>query len=176
MLYKKKWIFFLISVMTILNLMCGFGARDFDQSYFTTIEPKPENMAGTYVPNNETMTLIRETGHYNLTNISISLFVDGTFTMNNMPDWWMTTGEKFGESNGGTDSGKGKWSIFKSASWWQIGFEFESATFNSREDLVDGFYTSKDIGEDQPPYTLWFYVGDADHGRVMIFEQIIEKP
>ena len=164
--------------MAISNLMCGFGARDFDQDYFTKIEPKSENLAGTYVPAKESATLIKETGHYNLKDISISLFSDGTFEMKNMPDWWMTTGENFGESNGGSDSGEGRWSIHKSSldSSWQIEFEFKSGTFNSREDLSDGFFTTKDMGGDQPPYTLWFYVGDPDRGRVMVFEQIVEKP
>ena len=156
--------------------MCGFGAYDFDQDRFTKTEPKPQKMVGDYLPTKGTMTFIRETGRYDVQDISISLFSDGTFKMQNMPDWWMTTGPQFGKSNGGADSGNGTWSIAKTGNWWwQINFKFEPGNFKAREDLSDGFLTTKDISGEKPPYSLWFYVGDPDTGNVMIFEQVLGK-
>ena len=65
-LLKKNWFLFLVSLFSLSNLMCGFGAYDFDKDLFTTVEPDPQNMVGDYVPTEETMILIRETGQYEL--------------------------------------------------------------------------------------------------------------
>jgi hypothetical protein len=155
--------------------MCLFGAYDFDKDNFTKTEPQPEKVAGTYLPTKETLLLIKNIGLYDLQNISISLHSDGTFEMQNMPDWWITD---YGVSNGGTDSGKGKWRVHKTTGgdWWQLELEFVSGTFSSKEYLSEGFYTEMHLSGEQPPYSLWVYVGDPDKGRVMIFEQIIENP
>ncbi|MEA3310349.1 MAG: hypothetical protein U9Q70_12685 [Chloroflexota bacterium] len=170
---KKKWLLFLSTLMATASLMCGFGAYDFDQDLFTKIEPDPQKMVGDYLPTEETLTLIAETGNYDLQNTSVSLFADGTFEMQDMPDWWLTD---YGEPGGEVDAGKGKWTISEHNWWWQIYLKFDSVSFNSRPDLSSGFGTHKDISGEQPPYSLWFYVGDLDKGRVMVFEQVVENP
>jgi hypothetical protein len=169
----KKWTLVSVAAIATSSLICGFGAYDFDQDLFTKIEPAPQKMVGNYVPDEETMTLIRDTGNYDVQDISISLFPDGTFEMQNMPDWWLTD---YGEPHGGVDSGKGTWSVSKHNWWWQIDFQFDSVSFSSRPDLPNSVGTSKDISGDQPPYSLWFYIGDPDKGRVMVFEQVMENP
>lgn len=170
----KKWAVFLVSILSLSNVMCGFGAYDFDQDLFTKIEPEPSKIVGNYLPTEETMFLIRETGGYDLQNVSISLLSDGTFEMQNMPDWWMTQPPHWGNSKGGINSGRGTWSIVREDWWWQVELKFESGKFNSTQ-FGDGFYQDIDISGEQPPYTLWIYVGDRDRGRVMIFEQAMEN-
>jgi len=162
----------LIALLAVSNVMCGLGARDFDADSFTKVKPTRQQMAGVYVPTKETVTLIEQTGHYHLNDIAISLFKDGTFDMQNMPDWWIAD---FGVSKGKGDSGKGKWQIVKHGTLWQIEFGFETGEFNSDKNLSNGFFTTKDMSGDSPPYSLWFYIGDPDKGRVMIFEQVLEK-
>jgi len=173
-LVKNKWMPLLISLLALTNLMCLFSAYDIDEEKFTRIKPDAEKLAGNYVPTKETMKLIKEVGLYSLQDISITIYSDGTFEMQNMPDWWMTP---YGDSNGGTDSGKGTWKINSNRDWWEIYFDFDAGgTFSSRENFSNGFSTAKDMSGNQPPYSFWFYIGDPDRGRVMIFEQIVQTP
>ena len=162
-------------MLAISNLMCLVSAYGVDMESFTKTKPKTEEMAGKYLPTKETLVLVKETGKYILQDISIELYPNGTFEMKNMPDWWITN---HGESNNGSDSGTGKWTLSSHAGkWWDIEFEFvEGGTFSSRNELSGGFYTTKEISGESPPYSLWFYIGDPDKGRVMIFEQVIETP
>jgi hypothetical protein len=59
----------LISLLALSNLMCLVSA--YDEGNFTKIEPKSSEFAGKYVPTKGTVTLITETGHYNLKDSSI---------------------------------------------------------------------------------------------------------
>jgi hypothetical protein len=167
-----KKIFVLISLLALSNLMCLFSAYDIDQENFTKIAPKPSEFAGKYVPTKVTVTLITETGHYDLKDSLIELFSDGTLEMKNMPDWWLTP---YGDSNGRLDSAKGTWELTNWGENWRVTLDFEpGGTF--QEYSKDGFFTFKEISGDRPPYSIWFYIGDPDHGRVMIYEQVMEKP
>jgi hypothetical protein len=94
-----------------------------------------------------------------------------------MPDWWTPNGAGFGKSNGKFDSGQGKWKITKNHDgWWDVQFKFETGTFFSSVELNGGFFTTKDLGGEKPPYSLWFYIGDPDSGPLMIFEQVVANP
>jgi hypothetical protein len=84
-----------------------------------------------------------------------------------MPDWWMTGGEYFGQSKGGADSGQGEWALVHDRDWWQMELSCAAGrTFSFEAYLTAGFAAVIDISGDQPPYSLWFYVGDRDKGRV----------
>jgi hypothetical protein len=173
----RKSVIFLLMILSLSNIMCGFGAYDFDQDSFTKTEPVVSKLAGVYVPNDEmTLRLIGETGGYDLQDVSVALFSDGTFEMQNMPDWWNTIPPNFGESKGGVDSGRGLWNVVKQNWWWQVEFKFESGYLNSWDESASGLSRNIDISGEQPPYSLWFYVGDLDNGQVMIFEQVLESP
>jgi hypothetical protein len=161
-----------IALLAFSNIMCGFGAYDSDSEHFTRTKPESTKLAGVYRPTTETWKLINEMGHYNVQDISLTLLPDGTFKMINMPDWWHTD---FGESFGGTDSGKGKWSLSQQNDWWEIELSFNTTIFNSDPSLSGNFVTWPVLSEEQQPYSLRFYVGDPDDGRVMIFQQVVNK-
>lgn len=170
----NKRVLFLISFLAVSNLMCLFSARDYDQEHsFTKTEPQKEQLVGEYFPTLGTITLIRDKGHYSVEGTSIIVYADETFDIVNMPDWWVPNNAGYGVSNGGFDSGKGNWSISSSSGLWQIRFGFETGTFNS---INEPFGITLDLGGEQPPYTIWIYIGDPDTGRVMVFEQSIENP
>ena len=167
-----KKVLVLISLLALSNLMCLFSAYDVDKENFTKVEPKPSEFVGKYVPTKGTVALITETGRYILVDSSIEIFPDGTFEMKNMPDWWL---DSLGNSNGRLESGKGTWELISWGEYWRVTLDFDpGGTFKDYSE--DGFSTFKEVGGDQPPYSLWFYIGDPDRGRVMIFEQILEKP
>ncbi len=171
MLSKKKWRFAFIAIMALSNITCGFGFLGFNNENFTKIKPEPEQMAGIYLPTEKTEKLIKSQYNLDTKDISIYLYPDGAFEMNNMPDWWATD---FGDSNGGVDTGKGKWDIDfddSNGEYWELFLGFETGTFSSGE----MFSTWINIANNQPPYSLWFYIG-PDGPPVMIFEQVIENP
>ena len=154
--------------------MCLYSARDYDQeNFFTKTKPQKEQLAGKYFPTLETIGLIKDQGHYLTTDISITVNSNETFEIVNMPDWWIPNNAGFGMSNGGVDSGTGKWSLTSSSGLWQIWFQFEDGTFNS---INEPFGITLDLGGEIPPYSIWIYIGDPDAGKVMIFEQSINKP
>jgi hypothetical protein len=168
---RHPWLFPLISsILALSNLMCGFGAYDFDQDLFTKTEPSPFELAGVYIPTNETTQFIKDIGKYDLQNMSVTLFLDGGFEMQNMPDWWNTP---YGTPKGEADCGKGKWKVVKQDWWWQV--EFESGYLNSENKPAQGFFRRIGISGEQPPYSLWFYIGDVDKGDVMVFKQITDS-
>lgn len=157
--------------MALSNMMCGLGVRDFDKKFFTKTKPEKEQMVGIYLPTEDTQKLIRSQYDLDVKDISISLYLDGTFEMKSMPDWWATD---FGDSNGGVDTGKGQWRIDfdeYDGGYWNLFLNFETGTFSSGE-RID---TWVDIGNNQPPYSIWLYIGDPDDGIVMIFEQVTEN-
>jgi hypothetical protein len=171
MLFKKKWYFAFIAVMELSNITCGLGFFGFNNENFTISKPEPEQMVGIYLPIEKTKKLIKSQYNLDMEDISVSLNSDGTFEMNNMPDWWATD---FGDSNGGVDTGKGKWDIRfdeYDGEYWKLSLDFETGTFSSGEI----FSTSIHISNNQPPYSLWFYIG-PDGPPIMIFEQVIEDP
>lgn len=171
MLFKKKWCFAFIAIMALSNITCGFGFLGFNNENFTTSKPELEQMVGIYLPIEKTEKLIKSQYNLDMNDISISLYPDGTFEMNNMPDWWATDS---GGSNGGVDTGTGKWDIDfddSNGEYWELFLGFETGTFSSGE----MFSTWINIANNQPPYSLWFYIG-PDGPPVMIFEQVIENP
>ena len=170
----KKWILFLILLLSISNLMCLVSARDYDQDhFFTKTKPDKKQLVGKYVPTEDTLSLIRDEGQYEITDSSITLYPDGSFEVTNMPDWWLPNNAGYGKSNGGFDSGLGSWKISSFSGLWEITLNFESGIFNSRNNISS---VTLDLGGQQRPYSIWAYVGDPDRGRVMIFEQIVNNP
>ncbi len=144
-------------VVLCLLLLCGCHIPNFDDENFTKSKPKNEDLVGKYVPTAETLKLVREEGKYRKVETSIELFKDGSLKMVNMPDWWL---KEFGESKGGFESGVGTWDVREQQGRWELGLDIKG--------LVS---TSIPIADVPVPYLLWFYVGDPDQGKVMIFEK-----
>ena len=169
---KNKILIFLVPLV-LASVMCV--VPNLDTEYFAKTKPDSEKLVGKYLPTIETLKLIRDEGHYEVganENISITLFSDGTFEMENMPDWWQTD---FGRPKGGKDSGTGQWSVVKLQEWWQLELDFDSRENFSSETASSGLTTFIPIVDNPLPYALWFYVGDPDGGKVMIFKRTPDK-
>jgi hypothetical protein len=53
-----------------------------------------------------------------------------------------------------------------------VQLDFDSREQFSSDKTESGLITSVPIVGDAPPYFLWFYFGDPDSGKVMVFERI----
>jgi hypothetical protein len=122
---------------------------------YTTKQPKAEDLVGLYVPSEETKAFIANEGHYSPAESSITLSADGSVSMTNIPDWWLTP---FGESQGRFHSYHGRWTVQKHQDWWVVGVSLDDAT--GTEVFL--------IGE-KAPYKIHIILGDPDGGRGMDF-------
>ena len=138
-----------------------------DTLEFTTVQPLEDDLVGVYLPLDSTLELIKEGGYEN-TELKITINADGTFSMEQMPDWWNIP---FGKSKDGYDSGTGTWEVETCQNWWCLKLHFDSQqNFNSTPGEAGRTAHINLSGESQP-YQLWFFVGDPDSGDIMIFEQ-----
>ena len=150
---KKNKMLFLLALFAILTMMCG---PNLDTESYAKEKPKRKDLVGKYIPTESTWKFIRDEGHYEVSEISIQIFPDGSYKITNMPDWLNPSGK----SGGKLRSSGGEYSIVQEQEWWEL--------------QLNGYY-GVPIQGDAPPYRLWFYVGDPDSGDIMIFEQVMDK-
>lgn len=139
--------------LLLLNISC----LDFNPLGYTRVEPKREDLVGTWVPDRDSLTYMKESGKYDIaTPVQLILRADGSFEMINMPDWW---GNVHGTSYGSFYSFSGTWKPFfpPQATAWRL---LLISSNNSRP--VDLFGQS-------PPYQLFFAVGNPDSNKGMTF-------
>jgi hypothetical protein len=177
----NKWIVFVIAILSISNLMCGFEAYDFDQDNFTKTKPDLSELAGKYIlteKSKQFVSTMENVTESNAQDVSITVVSDGTFEIQNMPNSWATEEFQFSNPNGVPSLIKGTWSLVQKDWWWRIEFVIDSSDVNSCENLLDPCSTRVDIGAEQPPYSLWFYIGTGDPNRLplIIFEQTTIQP
>ncbi len=146
--------------------MCVFP--NLDTENFARVKPTVNDLAGKYLPTKQTLQSITNEGHYKVNKLFVSLRSDGSFEMQNMPDWWLTD---FGEPQGCLVNGQGSWEVVQQQSWWELRLDFLSGENLCLENYSTGLTISVPIVGNTAPYSLWFYVGDPDSGKVMIFEK-----
>src|SRR5687768_9652912 len=102
--------------LAVLTLCLGLVGCQFDPftAVYTRQQPKAEDVVGTYSPDPATTRFISE--HYPAADTSIVLLADGTVILGNIPDCWLTS---LG-TQGGFDSGEGRWMIQKHQEWWVL--------------------------------------------------------
>ena len=148
----------------------ALAACQFDPygSEYTRTKPLEASIAGTYVPTQKTLTMMREKGHYPQVQSSIVLRLDGRLILTNIPDWWL---DGFGKSKGGFDSGEGRWSLDNAQGFWELILDVDSArNFSSQDHNPRGIGTAIAVINEKPPYLLHLTVGDPDMGDAMQFE------
>lgn len=157
---------FFFSILTV-TCVCP----NMDTSNFTVEKPAEDDLVGTYLPLQSSLDFIEE-GGYPDCQPRIIIKADGTFSMEQMPDWWNTP---FGKSSGGFDAGEGTWETETCQNWWCLVLHFDTQqNFNSTPSENGRIATIILAGTGQP-YRLWFFVGDPDSGGVMIFKQDTTK-
>ncbi len=87
---------------------------------------------------------------------------DGTFTMAAMPEWSLI--EEWSERR---NSGQGTWSIRTDPNnHWVVRLQFENVN-----GMPYGVYRDLGISGTESPYSLFFFVGDADAGFIVAFDR-----
>jgi hypothetical protein len=133
-------------------------------SVYTGKQPKPEDLVGMYVPDEATAHFIA--AHYSASEVSIVLSADGTINLHNIPDCWETP---FGETEGGFDSGTGRWTIQKHQEWWVLGVNIWTDGFSSRGHAHINLTTEIFLVGEKPPYIIHLTIGDPDAGNALQF-------
>jgi hypothetical protein len=142
-----------------------------DTERMPTAPPNRADLVGVYRPTADTLTYIRKEGGYAERDISLTLKADGTFEVENLPDWWRSD---FGHPEGGFDSGSGKWDIEKSQDWWGLNLSFsDMKRFAKPAD--DGRGAGATLIGHAAPYDIAFTVGDPDSGHEMRFERVADS-
>ena len=144
-------------IIALLSAACPM--IDFKESNFTRTKPNKEDLIGVYTPNKKSLQEIRTRGHYPVATHEIILRSDGTFSIKNMPDWWMNG---TGESGGKLESLDGRWDLEEAKDiWtiWQISLDTSKARMH-----VNVYYQ-------RPPYSIFVRVGDPNNGYAMVFDR-----
>jgi hypothetical protein len=137
---------------------------------YTTKKPDAADLVGNYAPDDATLKLIAEHGHYPPRPASIVLDASGRVTVTDIPDWWLTD---LGRSQGGFDSGSGTWSVQPHQEWWIIGATFDSMNgFASQNHRSGGLVTGFGLVGERPPYKIHLTLGDPDDGQAMEFVRL----
>jgi hypothetical protein len=123
----------------------------------TRIKPSPELLVGTWIPDESTRGLMRGEGGYDTSlRTELVLAADGTYEMNNMPDWWWFDD---GKSRKTFRTENGNWKVSRSldGSSWDL-----SLTAHGAERSVEM------VGQ-KTPYTVRFNFGHIDDNKYMTF-------
>ena len=166
---------YLHAVLLLAALMLSACQRDSNPADYTLNAPEAKDLAGTYLPTTHTTELLRATGKYPVSNSSITLKADGTVTIVNVPDWWLSS---FGEAKGKFDNGTGSWTIDKNKNWWLVVASFPTTTaqFTTSAVPVQGHVTAmlSLVGQDAP-YTLQLSISDPNADLVMQYEKATDN-
>ena len=140
-------------------LLAGCPAVDTRELNFTRHKPRVEDLIGTWSLDKESMEDIRERGKYLKANPLITLRIDGTFSIRDMPDWWSS---EFGKSSGNVESFDGLWNIEQTKEIWNVwSIDLQAPQYRNSIHL----YRQK------PPYALFIVIGDPNDANAMIFER-----
>ena len=134
------------------NLLSSYGC--------VSAQPNKEDIVGVWMPNEATVEDIRTRGRYNPTvTTKLDFRSDGSFGMQNMPDWWKNG---FGESYGSFESNSGTWKLSNvSGTCWQIDLTFPN--LGTGVGLLEHRFSGR------PRYVIEVILGDPDSGEEMIF-------
>lgn len=130
---------------------------------YTSKMPDKNEIVGTWVPDQNTKSLIVNEGRYDPTKeIKLVLQDSGELTMLNIPDWWGDGGR--GESNKGFNSYSGTWELSQGK---------DRVTLNV---IYSGTFTELGLLNGLPPYKIELVIGDPDADRAMIFIRQNQEP
>jgi hypothetical protein len=147
-------------IAPILLIACGHdcgGRRDPCPPPLS--QPERAELVGTWSPTPDTLELMRDEGHYSVSQHFIRLDDDGTFAMNRMPDWWILM-----DSDRGYYSGRGTWRLDNPVGPWEI-----LVLFLELNGASDRRAHTFNLTEKKGRLRLCFLAGDGDFGRYMFF-------
>jgi hypothetical protein len=134
---------------------------------YTRKQPKSEDLVGKYIPDDATRIFLTKADGYSAKEPAILVSADGTLTMENIPDYWVT---EFGDPIGGFDSGQARWTIRKHQDWWILGVTFDSAEhYSSRQHAIWSFGAKLFLIGEEPPYKIHLTIINRGSGQGMDF-------
>jgi hypothetical protein len=159
-----------VGSILLLPLLTGCGVN-LDTERYPTAAPAAARLVGVYRPTADTTSFIKHEGGYAEREISISLRADGTFSVENIPDWWRTD---FGKPAGGFDSGSGTWKTANRQDWWALELAFDDTTGFASKDAEGGLLTEANLIAEQAQYDISLTIGDPDSGGEMRFHRVAD--
>ncbi len=161
------------SHITLLALIVLLSSclRDANPGNYTLGSPKFEDLIGRYVPNQETLELLKATGKYAKSDSSITLKADGSVEFLNMPDWWLTT---FRDAQGKFDSATGKWTVDRNRQFWivVVSFATQSATVSSAVPKRGNVTAMLSLVGQKAPYSLQMSITDTNADVAMQYQKV----
>lgn len=130
-------------------------------------EPDPNKIVGAWAATAATVKNMEREGGYTPRTPMWTFQSDGTFVMEDMPDWWLDIA---GQSHQRFDSGSGRWSLSETRNDWGNDWEI-MIDFQSLSGYPDGLGTTLMLDAFRPDYVISVYLGDPDSGRVMEFNR-----
>jgi hypothetical protein len=163
---------FRISIFSVCTaVVLSSCLRESNPSNYTAAPPIVEALAGTYLPTEHTTELLKATGKYPSAKSSITLGDDGAISIENVPDWWLSS---FGEAKGKFDNAKGKWVVDRSRSWYILMATFQTANsqFSTKVPPTGNVTAMISLVGQKPPYLLQLSVSDPNADVTMQYEKV----
>ena len=148
-----------VSVIILALLLTACPAVDWKELRFTRHKPAEGDLVGVWRATPETVKYLRARGHFPAASPELVLHADHTFSMHNMPDWWLSNIPLSYRQLG---SGEGTWELQPDKNVWQIWtvwLRFPSFTI------------PVNLYRQGTPYLIFVRVGDPNNGDAMFFER-----
>ncbi len=138
---------------------------------YTVNPPNLEDLVGTYVPNQRTHELLKATGKYPNSDSSITVNKNGSVTITNVPDWWLTS---YSDAKGQFDSGDGSWTLDKNKAWWLlvVSFATQKGQFSSPVPRKGNVTAMLSLVGQKPPYILQMSITDPNAEVAMQYQRV----
>jgi hypothetical protein len=161
----------------LLILLCALilsGCnKNSNPTNYTVGPPKLEDLLGTYVPTQRTHELLKSTGKYPNSDSSITLNKNGSVTISNVPDWWLTS---YSDAKGQFDNGSGTWTLDKNKDWWLIVLSFttQHGQFTTSVPGRGHITAMLSLVGQKPPYVLQLSITDPNADVAMQYQKVKE--
>ncbi len=129
-------------------------------------EPDPNKIVGTWAATAASVETMEREGGYAPRIPTWTFQSDGTFVMEDMPDWWLDI-----QSHQRFDSGTGHWKLIETRADWGNDWEI-MVSIQPMPGYPAGMGTTLALDAYRPNYTISVYLGDPDSGRVMEFTRV----
>jgi hypothetical protein len=145
-----------VAFLVTFCVLCGWSLTEKDPEA-TTERPKDEEIIGTWSLSEASLQVMKEEGGYTISTHTLTFRADGTFEMENNPDWW-----DGGPPEGGFYSDSGTWRLYRGEERWRICVDFERLRAVPQCFLLRG---------KKPPYVVYYFLGGTDPYQTMVYEK-----
>lgn len=137
-----------------------------DGIFTKNVEIKPETKAleGVWEVDQQSYDLVREQYSLNGKKIKLLVFPNGTFNIENLPDF---INDGFGKSiNNRFHNVSGNWNLEQVENHWKL-----AMNYNASELYPQGCWTLYDLFMQKNDLMIWVWIGDPDSGNRLLFKK-----